>query len=197
MWHGAQTDARVAMRPLAELVAGHGLAVVVPDWNSHADDGGRDDLLQSAAFARQHAGSDGLVLVGWSLGGVAAAGLTIHSERFNVPVTHTVCLAGAFMARDPITAAQLPPRLPAQRSPFTLLHGLADDVVPVEMSRSFAATLTDNEWPVELVELAADHGTIAGASYDRGLDRYSAAEDPTALAVAADVARRIAGVVER
>jgi dipeptidyl aminopeptidase/acylaminoacyl peptidase len=197
MWHGAQTDARGAMRPLAELLAGHGLAVVVPDWNSHADDGGREDLLQSAAFARQHAGPDGLVLVGWSLGGVAAAGLTIHSDRFNVPVTHTVCLAGAFMARDPITGGQLPLRLPARRSPFTLLHGFADDVVPVEMSRSFAATLNDNEWPVELVELAADHASIAGATYDRGLDRYSAAEDPTALAVAADVAGRIATIVPR
>ena len=195
MWHGAQTDARAAMRPLAELVAGHGLTVLVPDWNSHADDGGRDDLLRSAEFARQHAGTDGLVLVGWSLGGVAVAGLTIYSDRFNVPVAHTVCLAGAFMARDPMTAAQLPLRLPTQRSPFTLLHGSADDVVPVEMSRSFAATLNDNEWPVELVELAADHGSIAGAIYDG--DRYFGAEDPTTLAVAADVAGRIADVAKR
>jgi dienelactone hydrolase len=195
MWHGAQADARSAMRPLAELVADHGLAVVVPDWNRHADDGGRGDLLRSAEFARQQTGSNGLVLVGWSLGGVAAAGLTIHAERFNVPVTHTVCLAGAFMARDPITAAQLPAELPGHRSPFTLLHGSADDVVPVEASRSFAATLNENEWPVEFVELAADHGSIAGATYDRALDRYSAAEDPQVLAVAAEVAARIARVI--
>jgi dienelactone hydrolase len=192
MWHGAQTDGRSAMRPLAELVAGYGLTLVVPDWNSHADDHGRGDLLRSAEFARQHAGSDGIVLVGWSLGGVAAAGLTIHAGHFNVPVAHTVCLAGAFMARDPITAAQLPTELPAERSLFTLLHGAADDVVPVEMSRSFAATLNDNDWPVELVELAADHGSIAGAVYDSGLDRYFAAKHPDILAVAADVAGRIA-----
>ena len=197
MWHGAQTDARAAMRPLAELVAGHGLAVVLPDWNSHADDGGRDDLLQSAQFARQHSGSDGIVLVGWSLGGVAAAGLTIHAGQFNMTVTHTVCLAGAFVVRDPITAAHLPRELPSQRSPFTLLHGTADDVVPVEVSRSFAAMLEDNEWPVELVELTADHGAIAGATYDRDLDRYFAAADPKVLAVATDVAGRIADVVAR
>ena len=197
MWHGAQTDARSAMRRLAELAAGHGLSVVVPDWNSHADDAGRDDLLQSAQFAGQHAGSDGLVLVGWSLGGVAAAGLTIHAGQFNVIVRHTVCLAGAFMARDPISAAQLPSELPAPGSPFTLLHGAADDVVPVEASRSFAATLRDNQWPVEFVELAADHGSIAGAVYDRGRDRYFAADDPDVLAVAADVAERIANVVRR
>lgn len=194
MWHGAQTDARSAMRPLAELVAGQGLAVVVPDWNSDADDGGRDDLLQSAQFARQRAGSDGLVLVGWSLGGVAAAGLTIHAAQFNVTVTHTVCLAGAFVARDPITAAHLPRELPAQRSPFTLLHGAADDVVPVEVSRSFATTLTDNEWPVELVELTADHGSIAGARFDPDVRRYFPADDPDTLAEAADVAERIAAV---
>jgi dipeptidyl aminopeptidase/acylaminoacyl peptidase len=197
MWHGAQSDARSAMRPLAELVAGHGVAVVVPDWNSHADDRGRADLLQSAEFVRQHTDSGGLVLVGWSLGGVAAAGLTIHARRFNIPVAHTVCLAGAFTVRDPITAERLPLRLPAQRSPFTLLHGSADDVVPVEVSRSFAATLNDNEWPVELAELSADHGAIAGARYDSGVDRYFAADDPAVLAVAADVARRIADVVER
>jgi dipeptidyl aminopeptidase/acylaminoacyl peptidase len=195
MWHGAQTDARGAMRPLAELLAGHGLTVVVPDWNSHADDRGRDDLLQSAAFARQHAGPGGFVLVGWSLGGVAAAGLTIHAGQFNVTVTHTVCLAGAFMVRDPISAASLPSELPGQGSPFTLLHGVADDVVPIEASRSFAATLENNQWPVELVELAADHGSIAGATYDRGRDRYFAADDPAVLAVAADVAERIASVV--
>jgi dipeptidyl aminopeptidase/acylaminoacyl peptidase len=197
MWHGAQTDARSAMRPLAELVAGHGLTVVVPDWNSHADDAGRDDLQQSAQFARQHAGPDGLVLVGWSLGGVAAAGLAIHAGQFDMTVTHTVCLAGAFMARDPITGAHLPRELPAQGSPFTLLHGAADDVVPIEASRTFAATLNDNQWPVELVELAADHGSIAGAVYDRGRDRYFAADDPGVLAVAADVAGRIANVVAR
>jgi len=197
MWHGAQSDARSAMRPLAQLVAGHGLTVVVPDWNSHANDHGRGDLLRSAEFARQHAGAGGLVVVGWSLGGVAAAALAIHAAQFEVPVTHTVCLAGAFMAEDPITAAHLPTELPAQRSPFTLLHGAADDVVPVEASRSFAATLSDNDWPVEFVELPADHGSIAGTTYDRALDRYAAADDPQVLAVATDVAGRIASVVER
>ena len=43
MWHGAQTDAKAAMRPLAELVSGHGLAVIVPDWDSGADDAGREE----------------------------------------------------------------------------------------------------------------------------------------------------------
>jgi len=191
MWHGAQTDARSAMRPLAEQVASHGLTVVVPDWDSHATDGGRGDLLGSVEFSRERTGAGELILVGWSLGGAAAAGLTIHADRFNVLVAHTVCLAGAFIAPDPITGAPLPTELPTQRSPFTLLHGTADDVVPVEVSRSFAATLKDNKWPVELVESAADHGAIAGATFDRARDRYVASEDPSVLALAADVAQRI------
>ncbi len=194
MWHGAQTDARGAMRPLAERVAQHGLTVVVPDWDSHASDRGRGDLLASAEFARERAGSGNLILVGWSLGGAAAAGLTMQAEQFNVPVAHVVCLAGAFIVRNPITGEPLPVETPAQRIPFTLLHGTADDVVPVEVSRSFAAMLADNEWPVQFVELAADHGAIAGASYASARDRYSAAEEPATLAVAADVADRIAAV---
>jgi dipeptidyl aminopeptidase/acylaminoacyl peptidase len=47
-----------------------------------------------------------------------------------------------------------------------LLHGVADDVIPIGSSRSFASTLERNGWPVEFVELGADHGAIAGAAYD-------------------------------
>ena len=197
IWHGMQTDARTAVRPLAELVAGHGLAVVVPDWNSQADDRGRDDLLQSVGFARQRvAPTDGFVLAGWSMGGVAAAGLTIHSRRLDIHLRHTICLAGAFMAADPITGREPAIDLASsgERSPFTLLHGTADDVVPISASRDFAAELEQHGWPVEVVELNADHASIAGATYDAVAGRYSAAGDPVTLAVAADVAARIAAV---
>jgi len=197
LWHGQQADARGAVRPLAELLVRHGLGVVVPDWNSHADDGGRADLLRSVHFARERVDDpDGLVLVGWSMGGVAAAGLTIQARRVDVGFAHTVCLAGAFMVTDPIfgrvPATQLKPG--ARRCPFTLLHGLSDDVIPVAATREFASALRRNGWPAEVVELPADHGSIAGASYDTAADRYSAADDPQTLAVAADVAARIAAL---
>jgi hypothetical protein len=196
MWHGAQTDARTSMRPLAERVASHGIGVVLPDWNSHADDHGRDDLLRSVRFAQEHAeDADGLVLVGWSLGGVAAAGLTIHRRRLDVRLSHTVCLAGAFMVRDPVSGEVLPAELPADPSPFTLLHGSHDDVVPVEASRTFAATLERNHWPVQLVEVVTDHGGIAGAAYDPTAERYSAACDAATLSVAAEVAAHVAAVI--
>jgi dienelactone hydrolase len=197
LWHGQQANARAAVRALAELLAGHGLGVIAPDWNSHADDGGRADLLRSVHFARDRvADPDGLVLVGWSMGGLAAAGLTIQAPRAGVDFAHTVCLAGAFMVPDPIfgqlPASQLDTGAP--RRPFTLLHGLSDDVIPVSVAHDFASALRQSQWPVEVVELPADHGSIAGATYDRVADRYAAADDPETLAVAADVAARIAAV---
>jgi dienelactone hydrolase len=196
MWHGAQTDSRAAMRPLAERVHGHGLAVVLADWDSHADDGGRADLLGSADFTQKRADGNKLVIVGWSIGGLAAAGVTIRARELNIAVSHTVCLAGAFMVRDPISGAPLPTTLPdGDHAPFTLLHGAADDVIPAEASRAFADTLRRNDWPVVCEELAADHASIAGAAYDAAADRYSPASDPATLAVADDVAARIAAVL--
>lgn len=193
MWHGAQTDSRTAMRPLAERVHAHGLAVVLADWDSHADDRGRADLLASASHAREHAGNAPLVVVGWSMGGLAAAGLTIHAREFGV--AHTVCLAGAFVVTDPVSGAPLPGSLDGDQVPFTLLHGAHDDVVPAAVSRDFAETLSGAGWPVSCVVLEADHGSIAGATYDPAADRYSAATDEASLAVATDVAARIAAVL--
>lgn len=199
LWHGMQTDARAAVRPLAGLLAGRGAAVVAPDWNSHADDGGRADLLGSLDYTRRRANNADIVLVGWSLGGVAAAGLTREAARFDVALAHTVCLAGAFTAPDPISGRPLTGRWSADQlaTPFTVLHGRADDVVPVSVSRDFAAALEQVGWPVELVELAADHGSIAGAVYDPAADRYRPGTGGSALAVAAEVAARIASIVAR
>ena len=197
MWHGTQTDARASMRPLAERLADIGVGVMVTDWDSHAEDRGRADLLGSLRFARELSGApDEIVLVGWSLGGVAAAGATIHASRLGLRLRHTVCLAGAFMVADPLSGDPLPADLANghDRVPFTLLHGVNDDVIPVEASRDFAARLRRQDWPVEVAELPADHGTIAGARYDAEVDRYFAAHDPDALSVADDVATRIAAV---
>ncbi|RAV11706.1 esterase [Mycolicibacterium sp. GF69] len=190
MWHGAQTDSRAAMRPLAERVHGHGLSVVLTDWDSHADDRGRADLLASAEYAGQRADGHPLVLVGWSMGGLAAAGLTIHARQ--IEVAHTVCLAGAFMVPDPISGEPLPTELSGDAVPFTLLHGSSDAVIPVDVSRNFAETLSHSGWPVSCAVLEADHGSIAGAAYDPSADRYSPASDSASLAVASDVAARIA-----
>ncbi len=198
LWHGMQTDARDAVRPLATMVAERGFGVVAPDWNSHADDGGRADLLRSVEFTRSWSDGGGrFALIGWSLGAAAAAGLTIHADRFGADITHTVCLAGAFSARDPISGGPAAQGLSAARigAPFTLLHGLNDDVVPATASREFANALEAVGWPVNIVELPADHGEIAGARWDAAADRYDPADDAQTLGIAETVADHIAAVL--
>lgn len=198
LWHGTQTDSRAAVRPLAEEIAGHGLFVVAADWDSHAADHGRADLLASARFATEQSADGSLTVVGWSLGAAAAAGLTLDAQRYGVAVRHLVGLAGAFMARNPLTGDPLldgPP--PGEPVAALLVHGVDDDVVPVSASRDFAAALGAHGWPAECVEITADHGSIAGARYDAAGDRYDADDAPATLAVATEVAARIAGVASR
>jgi predicted esterase len=97
--------------------------------------------------------------------------------------------------RDPLSGAPLPTDLPdGARAPFLLLHGASDDVIPADVTRDFAERLRRNGWPVDFAELDADHASIAGASYDPAADRYSPASDAATLAVADDIAARIAGV---
>ena len=117
----------------------------------------------------------------------------------DVAVAHTICLAGAFTAADPISGRLRSDKLSVDQvgSPFTLLHGVADAVVPVSVGRAFAADLEQNGWPVDLVELAADHGSIAGAEYDAIADRYEPAQGGRALLVAGEVADRIAATLGR
>ena len=198
LWHGMQTDARAAVRPLAESIAGHGLTVLAPDWDSHAADGGRGDLLASAAFARKHAGDADVVLVGWSLGGAAAAGMVLGSAGSDLRPVHTVTLGGAFTAPDPVTGRPLTDLVPDRPGgPLLLLHGRVDDVVPVSVSRDFAAHLTRIGQPVRLAELDTDHAAIAGARYDAAGDRYLPAVEPDALAVTRVVAAQIVGLLPR
>ena len=197
LWHGRGPDERGVLRTLAGLVAERGPTVVVPDWNSESEDGGRADLLRSLRFTREIAEEgggdpDSLVLVGWSLGGTAAAGLTIHARRLGVGVARTVCLSGGFVAPDPISGDVLGglPTSP-DPSPFTLMHGIADDIAPVAMSRGFAQVLEQSQWPVDLIELPTGHFGIVGTSYDDVSDSCVPATDEPTLAVVAEVAERI------
>ena len=199
LWHGRQADMRDAVAPLADLIAARGPTVHAADWNSHAEDGGRSDLLRSLRFVRESIETDGgdpdsLVLVGWSLGGTAATGITLNARKLGIRVAHTVCLAGGFPAPDPISGVHLIDHIPSSKSPssFTLLHGVADDVVPVATSRAFGQQLAQAGWPVDVVELPTDHGGIAGAELDPSGDGYQPATDEATRSVAAEVAERIA-----
>lgn len=193
LWHGTQTDSRSAVRPLAEVLAERGLAVIAADWDSHAPDAGRSDLLAPARFGAQQAAGSDLTVIGWSLGGVAAAGLTLRASELDIAVGHTVCLGGAFWADDPISGGVVQSGVPAGTTPtpFTLLTGDADAVVPASASIEFAAELRVIGWPAEVIEVAADHGSIAGARYLADDDRYEAADDPQTHAVVETVAEII------
>ncbi|MGH3457299.1 alpha/beta hydrolase [Aeromicrobium sp.] len=204
LWHGRGPNERGALATLAGLVAERGPTVIVPDWSSESDDGGRADLLQSLRFTRgavgDHGGDpDSLVLVGWSLGGTAAAGVTINARRLGVGFAHTVCLAGGFTAPDPISGVLLTGQLPSggpaeSRSPFTLFHGIADDIAPVTASRAFAQALELAAWPVEVIELPTDHAGIVGTVLSEDRESWNPATDEATLTVAVDVADRIAAL---
>lgn len=202
LWHGRQPDMRAAVAPLARMIAERGPTVHAVDWNSHADDGGRADILGSLRFVRtsieaRGGDPDALVLVGWSMGGTAATGVTLQADELGVTIAHTVCLAGGFPAPEPISGLQLmtdPLPTRANPTPFTLLHGIGDDVVQVSVSRAFAQRLEQAGWPVTVVEVPTDHGGIAATELDDSEDGYRPADDPATLAVAADVAARIAAV---
>lgn len=105
LWHGVGVDERDVLEPLAAEVAGLGVAVLVPDWESEVPDGGRAHLLASVDFARGLArarsaelatGDDGeFVLAGWSRGGRMAASLALNPETAGGRrPSAVVCLAG-------------------------------------------------------------------------------------------------------
>jgi len=170
LWHGRGPDERDALRPLAEAIAAHGRRTVVPDWDSTADDAGRADLLTSLRFARETADHDPglLTLVGWSLGGIAAASLTLNQRRLGLVIARTVCVAAAPFPRiDPISGAMLGPATPPVQRTTTVafVHGLRDELTPTDEVRRTHEQWHDSGWPVTLDELDADHFTIVAGRH--------------------------------
>ena len=165
MWHGRGPDDRTTLLPLAREIASRGRRVVVPDWDSTSDDLGRAELFTSLRFARESADEDPnlMTIVGWSLGGIAAASLTLHQRRLGIGFGRVVCVAAAPFPRiDPITHTMLgPPTAPVQRdTTVAFVHGLRDDLMGTEAVRETHRLWSDAGWPTSLTELDADHVTI-------------------------------------
>jgi hypothetical protein len=93
----------------------HG-AVHLPDsawamfgsWNPDAPDGGRNALLESlrdarAALTERGEDPDGLTLVGFGRGAVAAAGLTRYAKRLGIGLGPVVCVAATWDEPDPFS----------------------------------------------------------------------------------------------
>lgn len=167
MWHGRGPNERGALSTLAKAVAAHGIRVLVADWNSQADDGGRADLLTSMRYAREHAVAIGLdparlVVVGWSLGGTAAVSLAVHAKRLGLPPLRVVLIAPGDGPRavDPVSGARLPETFPPGDDVIDILHGTADDISYAELVLGLDARLRASGWRTRVTELDADHMTI-------------------------------------
>lgn len=170
LWHGRGPDNRGALADLGGQIADAGLRVVVPDWDSHADDAGRSELLASLRHARGLASGLGLdpsrlVVGGWSLGGTAALDLVLHASELDLPPVRTVLFApgdgpdavGAF------SGEALPAQFPAGADflPVDVVLGVDDDVTEPAMVTGLVDRLRASGWATTLTEVEADHWTIA------------------------------------
>ena len=208
LWHGVGVDERDVLEPLASEVAGLGVAVVVPDWESEVADGGRAHLLASLDFARGlarerraelAAGPDGeFVLAGWSRGSRMAASLTLNPETVGGwRPSAVVCLAGGFRRATVMSPAGNGPiadiaRAPAAEPvPFHLVHGTRDTQVDIRQPRDFAAAAAGHGWPVRLAEPDTDHAGIVMTEWDAASRRCRPTTEPHAVTAGRLSARTI------
>jgi protein-tyrosine phosphatase/predicted esterase len=92
------------------------------------------------------------ILVGHSFGGAAAMLAALAAARRGATVTGLVLCAPAIFVAQAVMA---PSRLPAPPAPSILIHGLHDDVIPIELSRGFA-----REHDLECLEVSDDHALL-------------------------------------
>ena len=199
LWHGQQAR-RARLGAAACRAAGRPwLGRYRPRLGLHADDGGRADLLRSVHFARERVdrprrSGTGRLVDGRSRGGRADDSGATARHRFRAhrlpcrrvhgaPIRSSVEFPATQLERRSHDVARLP-----CCTAYPTRH-------PVAVSHDFASALRHNDWPVQVVELPADHGSIAGASYDASPAATRLPNDAQTLAVAADVAARIAAVL--
>jgi dienelactone hydrolase len=200
LWHGSGVDERDVLAPLARELAGHGIVVVVPDWQSDDPVAGPAQLLASLAFTRREAAGSGgdvrrTVVAGWSLGANAVAWLALHPDLVDgwAPVAW-VGLAGSYdespFGDDLFAGVGSRP----QELPALLIHGTGDTVVPVRRSQEAAERLRGPARSVRLCPVATDHAGVVGTEYDPWRRRCVATADPSRVAVRAEVAALIAAL---
>ena len=162
LWHGRGPNEREVLAPFADLIADAGVRVVVPDWDSTAEDNGRRDLFLSVKYVLEL--HTPWLIAGWSLGGAAAASLTLNSRKLGLGRIAGVTLAGGWTKEDPLTGLPFSERKIPERGQgsLTLIHGLEDDIAPVLATRAFHRNLTEARWKSDLTELPTDHFGIVG-----------------------------------
>jgi dienelactone hydrolase len=199
LWHGRGPNERDVLEPLSRQIVRAGLAVMVPDWQSDADDGGRAHLLSSLSFARAHVhewtGTSGIVLAGWSLGASAGADITLHPECVGGwRPAGFVGIAGGYLA-SPIRQRPVLDDISADHAvPCVIVHGTDDEGVPVERSRTAYRLLAASGWPVELREIETNHAGIVGARYDPARGRCVPSSDREPVRTTEQIARLVAAL---
>ncbi|MEU3743452.1 alpha/beta hydrolase [Streptomyces sp. NPDC032198] len=199
LWHGMGPDERDVLASLAGQIAGLGPTVLVPDWRSDQPDGGREHLTDALRYGRDHVrelcdGSGQLALAGWSAGAGAAMGVALQPEHFDGwrPAA-VVGIAGGY--RRPAPSTGTVPLQAVGRAvapiPIRLVHGTADEVVPVDSSRELHEALLAHGWDSELSEPVTDHAGVLGCAYDPAAGRCLPAKEPSV----SDLGRRTAHVI--
>jgi acetyl esterase/lipase len=126
-WPGTLDDVAAALDAIPDLLAPYGSGP--PTWLGHSAGG----HLALWAASREGALPGGVV----SLAGCADLGMCADLE---LGEGATAAFLGGTPEEVPDRyAAADPVRLPPPAAPVTLLHGTADDRVPIEVSRSYAA----------------------------------------------------------
>ncbi|MFF4739734.1 alpha/beta hydrolase [Streptomyces sp. NPDC001262] len=198
LWHGSGPDERDVMEPLARAVAAQGVVVLVPDWRADAADGGQAELLDSLAFARDHAADGRLVVAGWSAGAPAALGVALRPETAGGRRPAAVVgIAAQYDRPARTTGTVLFDDLAAGRTadvpvPVRLVHGTQDTLEDVAYSRKFRAALVEHGWAAELTEIPADHAGSIMTEYDPAARRCRESRDPAVREAGAMTARVIA-----
>lgn len=145
VFHGNASSAEGTLAWFAPLVA-RGYGVVAAEYRGYASNPGRPDeagLARDAdafyAAARAQAGSGRLLVVGHSLGGGVAFGLALRQKLDALVTIGTFTRLRAMAPK--IVRALISDRydnlaaVPKLDEPLFLVHGIADDVVPVQMGQ--------------------------------------------------------------
>jgi dienelactone hydrolase len=198
LWHGSGANERDVLGPMAEQLAIRKVSAIVPDWDTADRDGARDQLMASIAHARRTCGLleiAQLALIGWSLGANAGLDFLMKTSAFAswLP-SGFVGLAGSFNG-SAFSADGPGHDLESTSTPILLIHGTADEVVPVESSRRVADELMSLGCSVELREIDTDHAGVIGMIFDQDRHRCVETSQPERLRTLATVSDWIADFV--
>lgn len=178
---------------LCAALARAGIATASLEYRRAGNGGGwpatLDDLKRALTAARQHLPSHPVVL-GHSAGGhlalrlASAAGVEMKGAIGLAPCADLQMAYHLHLSNDAVveflggTPASAPgqysaadAKLHASKLPRILIHGAADDVVPIALSHSFISARAKDSPPPELIELA---GTDHFALIDPGAEAFRA-----------------------